>query len=108
MNEITGEKCFLDKSISLNILEIMITTVTGKNQITIPARLASQLDIQPGTRIDWSVGEAGVLIARPLPRRGELARQVAGMGRAWLPPGADPIADLIRERAAADLTEDLT
>jgi AbrB family looped-hinge helix DNA binding protein len=93
--------------IPLNILEIMITTVTGKNQITIPARLASQLDIQPGTQLDWSIGETGVLIARPLPRRSELARRVAGMGRAWLTPGADPIADLIRERAVDDLDEGL-
>ena len=86
----------------------MITTVTGKNQITIPARLASQLDIQPGTRIDWSIDEMGVLIARPLPRRSELARRVAGMGRPWLTQGANPIADLIHERAAEDDDEGLT
>ncbi|MEI2690494.1 MAG: AbrB/MazE/SpoVT family DNA-binding domain-containing protein [Anaerolineae bacterium] len=76
----------------------MITTVTGKNQITIPAKLVSQLEIQPGTRLDWSVGKDGVLIARPLPSRGELARQAAGMGRQWLPEGADPVADLLDER----------
>ena len=76
----------------------MITTVTGKNQITIPAKLASQLEIQPGTRLDWSLGQNGVLIVRPLPSRGELARQAAGMGRSWLPEGVDPVADLIEER----------
>ena len=80
----------------------MITTVTGKNQITIPAKLANQLDIQPGTRLDWTLGEDGVLIVRPLPTRGELARQLAGMGRSWLLPGADPIADLIEERVRDD------
>jgi AbrB family looped-hinge helix DNA binding protein len=83
----------------------MITTVTGKNQITIPAKLAGELDIRPGTRLDWSLGEDGVLIAKPLPRRGELARQIAGMGRAWLTEGADPIADLIDERAREDEDE---
>ena len=61
----------------------MITTVTGKNQITIPAKLARQLDIQPGARLDWSIGVDGVLIARLLPRRSEIASQAAGMGRAW-------------------------
>lgn len=77
----------------------MITTVTGKNQITIPAKLANQLEIQPGTRLDWSLGQDGVLIVRPLPSRGELARQAAGMGRSWLPEGVDPVADLVEERS---------
>ena len=85
----------------------MITTVTGKNQVTIPAKLAKQLDIQPGVRLDWSIGEEGVLIARLLPPRGELARQVAGMGRTWLTEGRDPIAELIQERVQADQDEGL-
>jgi AbrB family looped-hinge helix DNA binding protein len=85
----------------------MITTVTGKNQITIPAKLASQLDIQPGTQIDWSISEDGALVARPLPPRGELARRIAGMGRSWLTEDADPIADLIKERVADDEDEGL-
>jgi AbrB family looped-hinge helix DNA binding protein len=80
----------------------MITTVTGKNQVTIPAKLAHQLDIQPGARLDWAIGPDGVLIVRPLPKRGELARQVAGFGRQWLKPDSDPIAELIRERVADD------
>ena len=86
----------------------MITTVTGKNQITIPAKLASQLNIQPGTRIDWTIGEDGVLIARLLPSRGELARKAAGMGRKWLTEGIDPVAELIDERVQADEDEGLT
>jgi AbrB family looped-hinge helix DNA binding protein len=83
----------------------MITTVTGKNQITIPAKLASQLDIQPGTRLDWSLGQDGVLIVRPLPSRGELARRAAGMGRSWLPEGVDPVADLVEERLRDEAAE---
>ena len=85
----------------------MITTVTGKNQVTIPAKLAKQLDIQPGARIDWSIGEGDVLIARVLPPRAELARQAAGMGRPWLIEGQDPIAELIQERIQADEAEGL-
>jgi AbrB family looped-hinge helix DNA binding protein len=85
----------------------MITTVTGKNQITIPAELARQLGIEPGQRIDWSVDENGNLIARLLPTRGALARQVAGMGRAWLPIGVSAVADLINERQHADEEEGL-
>ena len=47
----------------------MITTVTGKNQITIPAELARELDIAPGTRLDWAKGETGVLIVKVIPNR---------------------------------------
>ena len=86
----------------------MITTVTGKNQITIPAKLARTLDIQPGTRIDWSVGGEGELIAHILPDRGELARRLAGIGKSWLDEGEDPVADLDRERAEEDIIEGLT
>ncbi len=94
---------FLDKIASLYIIGFMIPTVTGKNQITIPAKLATQLDIKPGTQLDWSIGENGVLIARLLPARGQLARKVAGMGRPWLTEGVDPVADLIQERVQADI-----
>ncbi len=83
----------------------MITTVTGKNQITIPAKLASQLDIQPGTRLDWSLGQDGVIVVRPLPSRGEMARRAAGMGRSWLPEGVDPVADLVEERQRDGVAE---
>lgn len=85
----------------------MITTVTGKNQITIPADLARKLNIEVGQRIDWQIGPEGVLIGRLLPSRGQLARQVAGMGRGWLEAGQDPIAELIEERALADEIEGL-
>ena len=99
---------FLDNHYSLDYNLDMITTVTGKNQITIPAKLARQLGIQPGQRIDWSIGENGVLIARILPSRSELAQQAAGMGRHWLEPGVDPIADLIEDRVNDDKEEGLT
>ena len=85
----------------------MITTVTGKNQITIPAALARKLNIESGQRIDWTIGDDGVLIARLLPQRGELARHAAGMGRDWLEDGEDPVADLIEERVRNDEDEDL-
>ena len=81
----------------------MITTVTGKNQISIPAKIARSLDIQPGTRIDWTIDVGGALIVRLLPRRSQLARELAGMGKEWLPANYDPIADLIEERIQDDV-----
>lgn len=76
----------------------MITTVTGNNQVTIPAELARELNIKASTQLDWSKGEDGTLRARPLPSCGQLARRLVGIGQPWLKPGADPIAELIRER----------
>lgn len=81
-------------------MNVMITTVTGKNQITLPAKLARQLDIKPGTRLQWEVGEDGVLLLRPLPSRGELARRAAGMGRSWLKRGGSAVGELIEERSS--------
>lgn len=85
----------------------MITTITGKNQVTIPAQLVKQLELEPGTQLDWNVNAEGVILVRPLPRRSELVRKLEGMGRSWLKPGQDPIADLINERVEDDILEEL-
>jgi AbrB family looped-hinge helix DNA binding protein len=85
----------------------MITTVTGKNQITIPAELARELDISPGTKLDWNKGQAGVLIVKIIPNHAELARRLAGRGRRYLREGSVPIQDLVEDRAREDLQEGL-
>lgn len=85
----------------------MITTITGKNQVTIPAKLVHELDIQPGQRLEWSLREDGDLTVRILPSRADLARKAAGMGKSWLKPGQDPVAELIEERAQSDREEGL-
>ena len=86
----------------------MITTVTGKNQVTIPAALARELDIEPGTRLDWARTEDGALLAKPKPSRAQLVRQLSGRGRRYLRPGSTPIRDLIGERAQDEVAEGLT
>ena len=101
-------RSIFDNAMPLTIMKAMSTTVTRKNQITIPAALTSRLDIQPETKIDWSLGdEDGMLVARVLPSRGELARQVAGMGRGWFPPGSDPVGEMLAERDREDEEEGL-
>jgi AbrB family looped-hinge helix DNA binding protein len=85
----------------------MITTVTGKNQITIPAKLARELGIAPGTRLDWTKGGDGTLVIKLIPNRAELARRLAGRGRRHLRQGSNPIRDLVEDRVREDLEEGL-
>lgn len=70
----------------------MTTTITGKNQVTLPAELVRELGWKPGTRIDWQKLDDNSLVARPVPSRGELARRVRGLAK--VKEGFDPIAYL--------------
>ena len=76
----------------------MTTTVTESNQVSIPPDIVREFGIRPGMRLEWEKLGGGVIGVKPLPSRGELARQLLGAGRHLLRLGADPIADLIRER----------
>lgn len=54
------------------MIESMITTVTRKTQITIPAKIVSALDIRSGARLDWNIDkENNTLTVRLLPQRGQ-------------------------------------
>lgn len=81
---------------------IITSTVTGKNQITIPAAIANKLGIEPGMQVEWEVNGERSVILRPVPSRYELAKQLQGYFRSALKPGDDPIGDLIRERIEED------
>ena len=77
----------------------MITKVTGKNQVTVPAIVARNAGIRVGTRLKWSETDCeGVLQVRVLPDRGALASRLRSAGRKYLRPGARPIENLILER----------
>jgi bifunctional DNA-binding transcriptional regulator/antitoxin component of YhaV-PrlF toxin-antitoxin module len=81
----------------------MITTVTGKNQVSIPAALARAHGIKPGWRVEWREGDADdELVMRLMPDRATLARQLRGAGRKWLAAGSDPVEELVRERASEE------
>ena len=78
----------------------MITTVTQKNMITIPAEVGRRLGIKPGYRLDWQPVEGKEeILVRVIPDRGELARRLLGSGRKFAPE-RDSVAELIQERAA--------
>jgi AbrB family looped-hinge helix DNA binding protein len=81
----------------------MITTVTGKNQITIPSKIARAAGIQPGTRVDWIVSDdPAELRCIILPAPPTVASRLRGAGKHLLKPGQDPIADLLAERLAEE------
>ena len=76
----------------------MTTTVTESNQVSIPSDIAREFNIRPGTRLEWGKAGDGVISVKPLPSRGDLARQLLGAGRCLLRGETDPIGDLIRDR----------
>ncbi len=80
----------------------MTTTVTESNQVSIPPEIAREFDIHPGTRLEWEKAGKGVITVKPLPNRGDLARQLMGAGRHLLKPGADPVSDLVLLREQDD------
>lgn len=77
----------------------MITTVTSKNMVTVPAEIGRQLGIKPGCRLDWSIAknQPEMLTVKVIPTRGELARRLCGIGRKYFPK-RDLVAELMRER----------
>ena len=79
----------------------MTTTITGKNQITIPASIAAAYRLKPGMRIDWIPGDSPHEIrCRIVPDPATLARELRGAGRKHLRATTEnPIHALIRERA---------
>ncbi len=83
----------------------MITTVTTKNMVTIPAELSRRHSVSPGCKLDWESVSDSEIRVRIIPKRGDLARRLMGRGRKFLRPGTDPIRDLIEERVREDEAE---
>lgn len=82
----------------MNIIIPMITTITQKNMVTVPAKIAQQYGIKPGYRLEWIAMDDGQILVRVIPDRRELSRRMLGKGRA-LAPKRDAVAELVEERA---------
>ena len=81
----------------------MTTTLTGKNQITVPAEITQKLGLKTGAQFDWAVGDQpDKIIITIKPTRKQLLERVRAIGRKFKKPGQDPIADLVRERQEDD------
>jgi AbrB family looped-hinge helix DNA binding protein len=80
----------------------MVTTVTQKNMVTIPAEVGRKLGIKPGWKLDWQPVEGrDEILVRVIPDRGELARRLLGAGRKFSPE-RDAVAELEAERASEE------
>ena len=76
----------------------MITTVTQKNMVTIPAEVGRKFGIKPGWKLDWQPVEGREeIVVRVIPDRGELARRLRGAARRFSPE-RDSVAELVAER----------
>ena len=81
----------------------MITTITGKNQVTIPAELARKEGMRPGTRLDWRLTDrAHVLEVRVLPDPASLAASLRGRGNRSRRSAGSPVERLARQRQEED------
>ena len=81
----------------------MITRVTGKNQVTVPAKLARELNIGPGTKLEWSrAKEEATIRIRVKPSANAVLCQVQEKMAAYhIDPNA-ALADLQRMRDEDD------
>jgi AbrB family looped-hinge helix DNA binding protein len=78
----------------------MITTVTGKNQITIPAAIANRIGLKNGSRIDWQLSSnPDEIRCIVLPEPCVIAASLRGAGKRFLKPEQDPSAALLVERS---------
>ena len=81
----------------------MITTMTGKNQVTVPAELARKAGMRPGTRLDWrSTDDALVLEVRVLPDPASIASSLRGLGNSARRLGGSPVDRLVSQRRTED------
>ena len=66
----------------------MTTTLTGKNQVTVPAEIAQKLGLQAGARFDWALGDQpNRIVITVKPTRRQLLERVRQIGRTFKKKG---------------------
>jgi bifunctional DNA-binding transcriptional regulator/antitoxin component of YhaV-PrlF toxin-antitoxin module len=77
----------------------MITTVTSKNMVTIPMKIARRFGVKPGFSLDWFETEKpDEITIRVIPDRKELSRRLKGAGKSYSPE-RDSVRELLQERS---------
>ena len=82
----------------------MTTTLTGKNQVTVPVEITREMGLEAGARFDWVRGEQpGTIVIHVQPTIRQLLDRAQELGRQAKQEhelqGRDLIAELIAERA---------
>ena len=81
----------------------MITRVTGKNQVTVPAEIANQVGLKPGSRLEWRLSaRKDVIEVHVLPDLSSLAETLRGRGRKSMKKHGSPVGRLVSERSLED------
>ncbi len=76
----------------------MISTLTGKNQVTVPAELARELCLEPGVRLDWTAGTTpNTIHIRILPSKRQILDRIQELGATI--KNRNLIEELVAERA---------
>jgi len=77
----------------------LITRITGKNQVTVPAEIVGKAGLKAGTRLDWrTTDREGVLEVRVLPDPVTLAAGLRGRGNRFGQQDGSAVARLHSER----------
>lgn len=85
----------------------MITTVTGKNQVTIPAEIARREGLKPGSRLEWRFTDRPqVLEVVILPGTSSVAASLRGRGNRHRKLAGSPVDRLVGEREQDEAMED--
>jgi len=60
----------------------MTTTLTGKNQVTVPVEIAHKLGLTPGAQLDWAIGDKpNKIIVTIKPTRKQMLERIRELGR---------------------------
>ncbi len=80
-------------------MKFMITRITGKNQVTVPAEIVGKAGLRIGTRLDWKLTDRpGILEIHVLPDLPSLAARLRGRGKLFSSVAGSPIDRLEAER----------
>jgi bifunctional DNA-binding transcriptional regulator/antitoxin component of YhaV-PrlF toxin-antitoxin module len=79
----------------------MTTTLTGKNQVTVPADLVTDMGLAPGAKFDWSKGKKpGTIVISVQPSKRQLLDRLQEIGKTF--KGRDLVGELIKMREEED------
>jgi bifunctional DNA-binding transcriptional regulator/antitoxin component of YhaV-PrlF toxin-antitoxin module len=81
----------------------MTTTLTGKNQITVPAEITQKLGLAVGAQFEWALGDQPNKITITIkPTRKQLLQRVRELGRKAKRPAVDEVAEFAKWREEDD------